>query len=68
MGLKNWLMNFYGVSTKYCLNYLKWFRFKDSFMLESIKTMIMKAVVAEVHIQDLKIFSQRIIILSMLNA
>jgi len=45
MRLKNWLKNFYGVSTKYYLNYLKWFRFRDSFMLETIKTMIKKTVV-----------------------
>lgn len=45
MRLKKWLNNFYGISTKYCLNYLKWFRFRDSFELETIRTMIRKSVV-----------------------
>ena len=44
MRLKNWLKDFFGVSTKYISNYLSWFRFRDMFELELIKQMVQKSV------------------------
>lgn len=44
MRLKNWLKDFFGVSTKYLSNYLLWFRFRDNFELDKIKPMVVKSV------------------------
>jgi len=42
--MKEWLGLFHGVSTKYEINYLKWFRFKQIFNLDEFKQMIKKTV------------------------
>jgi len=40
MLLKNWLKDFFGVSTKYLWNYLKWFRFIRKFEIFKMKEML----------------------------
>ncbi len=40
MLLKNWLKSFFGVSTKYLWNYLKWFRFIRKFEIFKMKEML----------------------------
>lgn len=37
---KNWLKEFFGVSTKYIWNYLKWFRFIRLFSIFNIREMV----------------------------
>jgi hypothetical protein len=47
MRLKNWLKDFFGVSTKYLSNYLSWFRFRDSLELDNIRPMVVKSVMGK---------------------
>jgi transposase-like protein len=40
MLLRNWMKDFFGVSTKYLLNYLKWFRFMRKFEIFKLEKML----------------------------
>lgn len=42
--LKEWLKNFHGISTKYEINYLKWFRFRNLFKINDFKKTAIKTI------------------------